>query len=1371
MVSLLSPGLPPLSLQDILDNAGRLVDRHLQEDSLYLDLVNLLNIPAENQPSLSGLHDHDYPSLPEVGVGLEALSELLVEKRVPLPPELVEQFGRMQCNCMMGLFPEIERAWLTIDSDIFVWKYEDGSDLAYFDGLSETILSAALVKPKPGIFQPHIQYLMCLATPVDIILLGVSFYRSQDGGSGDFLGEEMHLLPDPPFSIPTDGVYITSIVGADNGRIFMAGKDGCLYEMIYQAENGWFSRKCRKVNHSTSSLSFLIPSFLNFSFSEDDPLVQISIDNSRGILYARTQKGTIQVFDLGEDSKGMGRIASQSQASIMSVAGNVARNIEKSHFKSIVYIAAVAESESEAVNLVAVTESGVRLYFTTAPFKQSSRRPSTLSLVHVRLPPGFSATSTPQPANVHTAFHSKGTLLLVASQAKDNDLLWTISSDSFPFHKQLMEAHTTLPVGGKTWAIDEVTFRSQPQRQLTVGGKRSPIEPPSVVTQHALPPRRFVILSAQGVHILQKLRPVEQLKMLMIECGGPDAEQVKAFFRLHKIDQACATCLVLACSRSTADQEVCDWARMAFFMYGGEAQYNFSGIRPPGLHNTSFGAGPGGLSSTVMYSPGSMGTSLMPGSPVHNAPPLHMSTPAPGMLAQMPQTMGQGSSPGQDVMYSGKHNGIYICLSRILRPFWDFPVCTEFVCATKQGTVTYLTSTFNTEELCVALKLVRDLSDFVDFNSKFDLDSQADTMNMGRGGRFDGGMDEHTRKCLQAEVQRMEKISLQHVQELLHRVEEVLGLWRVLIDHQFHTLAATMTQELQNQLRAMTLKTLVIGGKEMCNTLVNCLISRYLDDNATVDAISAKLREVCPNLYSTDDATCSKSNELLQAAKVNQNMLEKQHQLQEALSRLKAVNQPLNLSVICSQLASVHFYLGIVELGLNEARKVDPQQLAIHFYQNGEPQEDIQGMQGYLARMECYKCITDTLSYLWSASVSHPQAPSVPSQPGPPATADSRLMDPQQAEVYKEEVFQAALRCEDPLFHAALYDWLFATNHAEKLLEVNTPYVEQYLRRKVNLQTDNTSALDMLWKHYEKTENFPAATRILAQLAERQGSNINLTQRLEYLSRAVICAKSSTSRLGTSASGEFLHELEEKMEVARLQMQVYKCLSNMRNSHDVEAAKNRLDSELLDITSLYEDFADRFDLHEVKLAIVHCAGLYDAALIENLWQNIICKEIGNTAQMPQGDRITSVSNRLCAIAKLYINAERYFPVALILRYMEQKSCELGLDHRWVFLLLLEVGVAPARLLELYDRLYKSKDIIWQNHHKPLHVLTVLQAFIDHLANKPSYIPASDRRRLVMTCLDSVASYLVELQAISSTDPQVRSLTASFKVTQAKLDRL
>ena len=47
------------------------------------------------QPNVSGLHDFDYPSLLEAGVGLDALPELTTSKRLPLPPELTEQFDRI----------------------------------------------------------------------------------------------------------------------------------------------------------------------------------------------------------------------------------------------------------------------------------------------------------------------------------------------------------------------------------------------------------------------------------------------------------------------------------------------------------------------------------------------------------------------------------------------------------------------------------------------------------------------------------------------------------------------------------------------------------------------------------------------------------------------------------------------------------------------------------------------------------------------------------------------------------------------------------------------------------------------------------------------------------------------------------------------------------------------------------------------------------------------------------------------------------------------------------------------------------------------------------------------------------------------------
>lgn len=97
----------------------------------------------------------------------------------------------------------------------------------------------------------------------------MDFLCAFSAGLNDSMSGAMQLLPDPLYSIPTDNTYMLAITSTDLGRIFLAGKDGCLYEIAYQAEAGWFSQRCKKINHSKSSLSFLIPSLLQFSFSED----------------------------------------------------------------------------------------------------------------------------------------------------------------------------------------------------------------------------------------------------------------------------------------------------------------------------------------------------------------------------------------------------------------------------------------------------------------------------------------------------------------------------------------------------------------------------------------------------------------------------------------------------------------------------------------------------------------------------------------------------------------------------------------------------------------------------------------------------------------------------------------------------------------------------------------------------------------------------------------------------------------------------------------------------------------------------------------------------------------------------------------------
>lgn len=54
----------------------------------------------------------------------------------------------------------------------------------------------------------------------------------------------------------------------------------------------------------------------------------------------------------------------------------------------------------------------------------------------------------------------------------------------------------------------------------------------------------------------------------------------------------------------------------------------------------------------------------------------------------------------------------------------------------------------------------------------------------------------------------------------------------------------------------------------------------------------------------------------------------------------------------------VRFYEGVVELSLTAAEKKDPQGLGLHFYKNGEPEEDVVGLQAFQER-QVFRIIYD----------------------------------------------------------------------------------------------------------------------------------------------------------------------------------------------------------------------------------------------------------------------------------------------------------------------------------------------------------------------------------------------------------------------------
>uniref|UniRef100_A0A672ZD62 Nucleoporin 155 n=1 Tax=Sphaeramia orbicularis TaxID=375764 RepID=A0A672ZD62_9TELE len=1289
MPSAAGPSSPAAALAEALENSARLIDRHLQDDRCFPDLSELLSVPSHNMPSLSGVSDMDYPLQGSGLLSVPNLPELSAVRRVPLPPELVEQFSHMQCNCMMGVFPEISRAWLTIDNDIFMWNYEDGGDVAYFDGLIETILAVGLVKPKQGILQPHIHYLLVLATSVDVVILGLSFPKSQ-AGLNDSMSGGMQLLPDPLFSIPTDNTYILSITSTDLGRIFMAGKDGCLYEVAYQAEAGWLSQRCRKINHSKSSLSFLVPSVLQFSFSEDDPIVQIAIDNTRNTLFTRSEKGVLQVYDLGADGQGMSRVATMSQNSIVAAAGNIARTIDRSVFKPIVQISVIDRSESTDCHLLAVTHAGVRLYFSTAPFapalqKHLPVRPSLLALVHVRLPPGFSASSTLQkPAKVHKALHIKGVLLMAASETEDSDLLWCINHDSFPFKKPLMETQMMSNVDGHTWAVCAIN-EEKPSRITTPLNKdQIPItDSPVVVQQHNIPPQKFVLLSAKGSHIFQKLRPVDQLRHLLVSCAGGESEEIERFFKLHREEQACATSLILACSRAASDREVSQWATRAFFRYGGEAQMRFP---------------------SAMTSPSTVG-------PVMSSPVYVNSLPSgvvPPALATPFAPMHAGSAPitpmsaGPEVIFSGKHNGICIYFARILGNVWDGSLAFEKTISKGNQTLESSVGSFDLESVLLEL---RGLQEFLDKNSQFSPFSSPANLQQRLLGfmRPDGASSQQVQQELQrkyhTKAQVYEKVSLQGIQQLVHRSYQTLALWKLLCDHQFSLIMSELP----------------------------------------------------------------KANELLQSSKQIQNKADKERTLRESMRLYQQISQHTDLPLVCSQYRQVRFYEGVLELCLTAADKKDPQRLGPHFYKNGEPEEDKVGQQAFQERLSCYKCITDTMQELVIQSKAAPQSPSVPKQPGPPVmTSDPNMLSNEEATAHFEQMLGLAQRSQDELFHIALYNWLIQADLTDKLLEVNSPYLEEHLMHMIKQDQSKVHNMDLLWRYYEKNRNFGKAAHVLARLADMHSTEISLKQRLEYVARAILSAKSSSCISAQASDGEFLHELEEKMELVRIQVQIQETLIRQYSHHpSVKTVISQLDLELMDITKLYGEFADHFKLSECKLAIIHCAGHSDPILVHSLWQEIMEKggwHVGTMVSVSCGGEMTMTE--LC----VFVFAE------FLVKFLEQEVCRLNWDVGFVTSTMQEIGVQLPRLLEVYDQLFKTRDPCWQRLKKPLHLVECIHVLLSGYVDDPSRVPTYDRRRFTNVCLDDICGYLVELQSLSP-NAALQQTIGNFKALQAKLEKL
>ena len=134
----------------------------------------------------------------------------------------------------------------------------------------QCIVSIGLVKPKPNIFKKEITWCLVVTTPEEVILCALlqekfivekeeytvvlddgnpnegttttttttrvdseTHQNNNNGGFKHGTDEILRLLP-TRYVMPTDSIPILSIVGSNDGRIFLGGYDGNLYEFLYE---------------------------------------------------------------------------------------------------------------------------------------------------------------------------------------------------------------------------------------------------------------------------------------------------------------------------------------------------------------------------------------------------------------------------------------------------------------------------------------------------------------------------------------------------------------------------------------------------------------------------------------------------------------------------------------------------------------------------------------------------------------------------------------------------------------------------------------------------------------------------------------------------------------------------------------------------------------------------------------------------------------------------------------------------------------------------------------------------------------------------------------------------------------------------------
>lgn len=1108
-------------------------------------------------------------------------------------------------------------------------------DLYAYEGLEKVIVSVGLVRPVKGVFVEDIRWLLVVVTPVEVVLLGVSI----DDGSN-----ELTLIP-TDIVVSTDGVLMCKVVGTSNGRIFMAGLDGHLYELSYSdlkssmlgklfggGEGGQRRRKrARKVTHNPSFLSsYLVPEAVRAFFAADTRLDDIAYDERRKCLYTLSSTGVISLYKIndGEPGSSLNHVASV----------NAARDANR-HARSVTgaarEIVSLFPTLSPSVHLVAVTSYGERLYYTTAASNRSfglnfangggsfglnsssqntrsgnsgsgtssSRAMKGLREIGWRGSVGASGglSSSERPC-IHVALWKNGHVLMSDLRENESDMLFGIfpesrsqqntpdrlipNSRSYFRENRCIEQVSNISLGNygeKIRALDLATAG-----KAANGRGDSELDLPNVRSPS------FWVLTEKEIVLFERKSPLELLRSILLSGAGDAAE----FFAEHGAAEASAMCVELAVN----EPSIAGSAARALYTHGGASFTDDASQRDvkqeqitgpgydsrPGTHQ--YGRGPGGI------------------------PIFDIGRPV--------------SVRSQHQQFSGVHDGLSLYFAKILSPVWTRFILTsrDSKAYPKLGAATGLISMVRGH----LLSLVQFLNEYspetmqesyAERNGAANSDSTSEPAPFARTPR---GLVSTGREKKAATLQdrlyrglyklkkanerrRMEHFAITGLKELALRASEGLALILVLDEHQLHRLLATASQDVRETFCNMRYCDLIAGevGPYIASALLEALFSSYTDESSVIEHIGRVLHERCPSFFGNDDRSLHHGLGLLrQAVKEHQILLQQLDEstslprpgpglsavLQKAEQATKVLSEVAgripDLAGVCRSFAEVGAHASLVTVALAVAN--DAEAAA------DNDRVDV-----------AYRLIFTYLEGLFSSS-------------GGPG--DGELWK-------KEEVRAAALKValgsNSDAFHNKLYDFLLKSPSGEaELLRHPTARIIKFL--------EVPGRENLLWRCLVQQDRYSEAAQVLIRMAESGDGHdgvSSLANRVNNLTCAVHNAKTAVSS-GDQTAAAVLAEASDLLDVAQVQMRLRNKLRGLPRTDNIGEAIEALSGKILDLSTLYNSYAGPLELWENALDILNCGNHEDESLVVSILEKLLKRETQTDVEGIVVDKVSALGRML-----------------------------------------------------------------------------------------------------------------------------------------------